>query len=185
MAYFVDRNVNLEEIGSEAFLGVPFLEHQTLGQKIILGVSVLTGMGMFFVSSFLLHLNNNLAALTVFLPIILGVLFGGNYNQDFSLARYFLLKITKPFTKLSLTSTEDIGEINLKLADVKRQNQEVLEHTEMTEEDKKRSIMKLVLILGLLAVVLIAGLVVVPKLLPEKAPELHHTVGFVGEVYYG
>lgn len=170
------RNVNLEEIDTDAFMGIKFLSHQTLGQKAIFFGSILCSIALTFVGGFALHLNQNLIMLFTLGPLLIGVLFGANYNQDYSLFQYIVLLIKKPVIRYVSMPVEDIThlrEIRHKLeADEEQRNKT----NEMSEGFKK----KMLLMLGLGAIILVALVVLIIVIgKGMNAKEVHHTVGVI------
>ena len=53
----MNRNVNLEEINTDTFMGIPFLNDQTIGQKIIFWGSLILGIAWNIIGNFAFHLN--------------------------------------------------------------------------------------------------------------------------------
>ena len=50
MAVQFERNINLEEIDSDALFGIQYLAHQTMAQKVILWGNVIIGVACFVVT---------------------------------------------------------------------------------------------------------------------------------------
>ena len=89
----MNRNVNLEEIDSDALFGIDALKNQTIFQKIVFFGSVIAGVLL----NVLLPLycdTPRIACILMFLGLLLiGVAFGCNYNEDLSLIKYIKLLI--------------------------------------------------------------------------------------------
>ena len=108
----MQRNVDLEEIESDAPLGLDFLKYQTPFQKIWLISMIFTGVGLMLLGTFVLKININICVVFVFVPLLFGILFGANYNQDFSVFQYIVHTLKKSSVKYVFDSTE--SEIGLK-----------------------------------------------------------------------
>ena len=104
----MNRNVNLEEIDSDALFGIEALKNQTFLQKIvffgcvILGVLANVLLPMFYGTS-------TIVCIIIFMAFLLvGVAYGCNYTEDMTYGRYLYFFFFKPTTPLSYKSTEDV-----------------------------------------------------------------------------
>ena len=109
----MNRNVNLEEINSDAFMGIPFLNHQTIGQKVIFWGSVVVAVIWNILGTFLFHINAGIIIALTLVPLAFGVAFGCNYNQDLSLLEYLKLILFKPATAYYTKPVEDLEQIKI------------------------------------------------------------------------
>ena len=110
----MNRNVNLEEIDSDALFGIDALKNQSILQKIvffgclIIGVLLNVLLPLFFETPRIL-------CVVLFLGLLLiGVAFGCNYTEDMTYGKYMFYFFFKPTTPLDYKSTEDVGEIRKK-----------------------------------------------------------------------
>ena len=91
----MNRNINLEQINSDAFLGIPFLNYQTPIQKMEFWGAIVIAVIWNFVGNFFLHINPALIVLFTILFVLIGAAFGCNFNQDLSLIKYIYLNRSK------------------------------------------------------------------------------------------
>lgn len=175
----MNRNLNLEEVNSDAFMGIPFLNYQTVIQKMIFWGSVLIGIAMNLIGIFFFSVNANVAVLLTLLPLVFGVAFGCNYNQDLSLFQYLLLILTRPSKKYVSKPTEDI--VQLRKLEKQFEQEELLrkrQQNQATAESQKKLLFKL----GIGILIFIVALVVLWSALGHRdKDELHHTVADVTE----
>ena len=122
----MNRNVNLEEIDSDALFGIDALKNQSILQKIvffgclIIGVLLNVLLPLFFETPRIL-------CVVLFLGLLLiGVAFGCNYTEDMTYGKYMFYFFFKPTTPLDYKSTEDVGEIRKKALELKREEELLL-----------------------------------------------------------
>jgi len=170
----MNRNLNLEEVNSDAFMGIPFLNYQTILQKVIFWGSMILGIAMNLISIFVFSANANLAVLLTLLPLVFGVAFGCNYNQDLTLFQYLILTLKKPSKKYTSKPTEDI--IQLRNSAKQFEQEERLRERQQnvpTAESQKKLLIKL----GIGIVVFILFFVIVLGVIGKRDEnELHHMV---------
>ena len=91
----MDRNVNLEEIDSDALFGIDALKNQTILQKIVFFGSVIVGV-LLNVLLPLYFETSRIVCVFCFLSLLfLGVLVGCNYTEDAFTIMYVLLERKK------------------------------------------------------------------------------------------
>lgn len=84
----MNRNVNLEEIDSDALFGIDALKNQTILQKIVFFGSVIAGV-LLNVLLPLYYDTPRIACILMFLGLLLvGVAFGCNYTEDMTYGKY-------------------------------------------------------------------------------------------------
>lgn len=173
----MNRNVNLEEINSDAFMGIPYLQHQTVLQKGILIGSIVTAIGINLIGNFFCDINMNLMIVITLIPLIAGVAFGCNYNEDLSLIMYLRLIISKPSKAYYSSPTEDI--VQLRSSAVRIMREEGLQkrrQQNVSREEHKKLLIKLLTGIAAATAALIIALVLLGNL---KKEEVHHTVAVV------
>ena len=174
MALKLDRNVNLEEINSDALLGIDVLQHQTLKQKIILFGSVILGVGLFLGTFLIFHTP---VILSIFIMLLLGgigVLFGANQSEHMTLAGYLKLIFFKPVKFMSFKSTEDVFLMKEEAKKLKEEEDLKLKQAATaTPEEQRKLLVKLVvgLLVGLLFIGTLFGIAMY-----KKSNTKHHTV---------
>ena len=170
----MNRNLNLEEVNSDAFMGIPFLNHQSILQKLIFVGSVVLGVALNLLGTFLFQINANLTVVLTLLPLGFGVAFGCNYNEDLSLIKYLILILFKPVKKLRSRPTEDM--VQLKAASERiHQEQQAKERKEQqaSPEEQRKLLIRLLAVVVVIMVVIIGAVVFINY---SKVDEVHHTV---------
>ena len=104
----LDRNINLEEINVDSFLGIEYTKYQSTGQKIIFFGMMILGTVSFITLFAIFKVPMIFAMLLLVLFFAVGVLFGCNYNEHLSLFKYFILLLFNRPVKLKSRSREDI-----------------------------------------------------------------------------
>ncbi len=105
-----ERNIDIDEIETDATFGIEYLSHQTFTQKLTFwGSAILAGL-IFFASSFGLIATDfkflsNLATIAL---IAVGVLFGTNYNEFMPMWKFALLILFQREKKYTPETPEDI-----------------------------------------------------------------------------
>ena len=103
----MNRNVNLEEIDSDALFGIDALKNQSILQKIVFFGCVIAGV----LVNVLLPLyfeTPRIVCILIFLGLLLvGVAIGCNYTEDMTYGKYMFYFFFKPTTPLFYESTED------------------------------------------------------------------------------
>lgn len=170
----MNRNLNLEEVNTDAFMGIPFLKYQTFAQKALFVISLIASVVILLIGVFAFEINVNLLILLTLLPMGFGIAFGCNYNQDLSLIKYLQLVLFKPSVKLVTRPTEDIEQIR-NSANRIRQEEELRRRKEQqaSPAEQKKRFLKLMLILAVAAAALLSFVIVTKSLRHE---EIHHTV---------
>lgn len=173
----MNRNVNLEEINSDAFMGITYLQHQTILQKVILFGNIIIAIGMNLLGNFYWNINMNIVILMTLLPLSLGVILGCNYNEDLSLAKYFKLVISKPFKEFYSKPTEDLEQLRNSAERIRMEEEQLkLQNQKVSQEEQKKLLFQLLLGVGLTFILLILILLFIKS---TKNEEVHHTVALV------
>ena len=76
----MNRNVNLEEVNTDAFMGISYLNYQSMLQKVVFIGGIVIGIAINLVGTFLLEININVTMILTLVPILSGVAFGCNFN---------------------------------------------------------------------------------------------------------
>ena len=83
----MNRNVSLEEINTDAFMGITYLNYQSLAQKVIFVGGIVVAVGGNLIGTFIFNIGVNVSVFLTFIPLLIGVMCGCNYNEDLSLVR--------------------------------------------------------------------------------------------------
>ena len=176
MAVQFERNVNLEEIDSDALFGIPYLSHQTMAQKVILWGNVIVGVGSFVVTQMIYHAPFLLSFFLSLLFVGVGFLFGANQNEHLTIGGYLKLIFFKPVKYVNFMSTEDVYVMKdeadkLKLEEEREEKKKAV----ATPESQRRSLI-MVVVLIVLFVTLAFALIGLKSY--KQSHMTHHTVGY-------
>lgn len=171
----MNRNVNLEEIDSDALFGIDALKNQTIFQKIIFFGCVLIGV-VSNVAMPLIWETPRLVCIFVFMFFLLiGVAFGCNYTEDMTYGKYLYYFFFKPSKDLVFKSTEDIKLVKIRAREIRKEEEMTLNRKKQAEPEAQRKLLiKLVAFVVILAVVLIGAFAI--KSRDKEKVEIHHTV---------
>jgi len=171
-----ERNVNLEEIDSDALFGIQYLSNQTLFQKVILWGNVIVGAGTFIVTQMV---YNAPFLVSFFLSLVFvgtGFLFGANQNEHMTVGEYLKLMFFKPVKYVNFMSSEDMYVMKDEAEKLKAEA-EVEERRKIaaTPESQRRS---LILIIVLMAAFLIFACTLFGLSSYKKSHMTHHIVTY-------
>lgn len=169
----MNRNVNLEEINSDAFMGIPFLNHQTVLQKVLFWGSVIVAVAWNIIGTFFLHINANIIIFSTLIPLALGVSFGCNYNEDLSLIAYLKLILFKPAVVYITKPTEDLAQIRIAAARMDKEAELRERQMNVTPEQQRRLLIKLLSVTLIAVVLFIIVLIIIAS---SNKDVLHHTI---------
>lgn len=170
----MNRNVNLEEIDSDALFGIEALKNQTLMQKIIFFGSVILGV----LANVLLPLyygTPTIVCIMIFMVFLLvGVGFGCNYTEDMTYGRYLYFFFFKPTKPLSYQSTEDVTAIRKKAEEIKKEEEMMLRMKQQANPEEQRKLLIKMIAFVLILVVAIGAVFVYAGM--KEDSNIHHTV---------
>ena len=170
----MNRNLNLEEVNSDAFMGIPFLNYQSIGQKIVFLSSVVLSVVIMLVGTFYFKWNANMTVFICLIPLLVGVAFGGNYNQDLSLIKYLHLVLFKPSKRYEARPTEDLAFLRTKTAQFIREKEyQKLQDNRISPKEHRRTLFKLMFRIAVVVAIFSMILVLIKT---NKTEEIHHTV---------
>lgn len=169
----MNRNVNLEEIDSDALFGLDALKNQTVFQKIIFFGSVIAGVMLNVMLPLFLETPRFLCVMMFLALLLIGVAFGCNYTEDMTYGKYMYMFFFKPTTSLQFHSTEDVEKIREKTEVLKREEDMMLRQKQQADPGAQRKLLVkviafvLVLAMAIGAVFIYAGM--------KNEGNLHHT----------
>ncbi len=176
----MERNVNLEEIDSDALFGIDALKGQSILQKILFFTCL--GLGIIANVCMPMFLNTPRAVcVLIFLGLIMiGIAFGCNYTQDMTYGQYLYCYFFKPVKILRYESTEDIVRIKKKAEELKKE-EELQRRKEKNADPRaqKKLLIRLLVFVLVMAVAVISVIIYVRLIRPES---YHHEVIIEEEV---
>ncbi len=170
----MERNVNLEEIDTDALFGIDALKGQSLLQKIIFFTCLLLGiLANVFMPMFLG--TPRAVCIFIFLGLILtGIAFGCNYTQDLTYGKYICCFLFRKPKVLKYESSEDIGNIKKRALELKREEEMLLKRERAADpKAQKRLLIKLIVFLTVMVIAVISALVYVKTM---RKTSYHHKV---------
>lgn len=168
----MNRNLNLEEINCDAPLGIPYLMHQSLLQKIIFWGSVILAVGINLFGNIYLHINANIVVALTLIPLSIGVALGCNYNEDLSLVKYLVLILSKPTKFYRTKPMDDVQQLRASAKQVEEEIRLKNKSNVPTPEEQRRLLITLLLGILIFVAVLISVLVIINC---NRTEEIHHT----------
>lgn len=176
----MNRNVNLEEINTDAFMGIPYLNYQSPLQKVIFWGSLVVAIGINLIINFFFQINMVLTILFTLLPLMVGIAYGCNYNEDLSLIQYFKLIMFKPTKTYFSCPTEDLQYLR-NSAERIRQEEELKKRQQQqaTPEEQRKLLFKLLIGIVIAVVFLVVILVAIYS---TKTEEVHHTISMINSI---
>lgn len=176
----MNRNVNLEEIDSDALFGIDALKNQTILQKIVFFGCVIAGV-LLNVLLPLYFETPRIVCILMFLGLLLvGVAIGCNYTEDMTYGKYLYFFFFKPTTPLFFKSTEDVEEIRKSAALIKKEEDMMLRRKEQANPEVQRKLLIKVIIFVLVLAVAIGGIFLYGAKKDEG--NIHHKVETITEV---
>jgi ABC-type cobalamin transport system permease subunit len=175
----MNRNVNLEEIDSDALFGIDALKNQSILQKIVFFGCVIAGV----LVNVLLPLyfeTPRIVCILIFLGLLLvGVAIGCNYTEDMTYGKYMFYFFFKPTTPLFYESTEDVEKIREKAEIIKREEEMMLRRQQQADPMAQRKLLMKVIIFVIVLVVSIGAVFIYSGV--KENDNLHHKVEMVTE----
>ena len=175
----MNRNVNLEEIDSDALFGIDALKNQSILQKIVFFGCVIAGV----LVNVLLPLyfeTPRIVCILIFLGLLLvGVAIGCNYTEDMTYGKYMFYFFFKPTTPLFYESTEDVEKIREKAEIIKREEEMMLRRQQQADPMAQRKLLMKVIIFVIMLVVSIGAIFIYSGM--KENDNLHHKVEMVTE----
>ena len=169
----MNRNVNLEEINTDAFMGITYLNHQTIFQKVVF----IAGIGLNLLNSFVGNVSTFISLGITLIPLLIGIAFGCNYNEDLTLVQYFILIVSNPVKHYYSRPTEDLSQIRKRAEKLRREEEERQTKASQISDEAQRKLLKRMVIIGILFLFAIVITVILIKTL--KVEEIHHTVSWI------
>ena len=170
----MNRNVNLEEIDSDALFGIEALKNQTILQKIVFWGCVLLGV----LANVLLPMyygTSTIVCIIIFMSFLfVGVAFGCNYTEDMTYGRYLYFFFFKPTKPLGYKSTEDVVAIRKKAEEIKKEEELLLRQQQQANPEAQRKLLMKMIAFVVLLVVLIGGVFMYAGMKEDNYN--HHTV---------
>lgn len=171
----MNRNVNLEEINSDALFGIDALKNQSIIQKIIFFGCVIGGV-LVNVLLPIFYGTSTIACVIMFLSLLLiGVAFGCNYTEDMTYGRYMYYFFFKPTKPLYFESTEDVIMFRERAKELKKEEELLLRQKQQADPKAQKKLLVKVITFVLILVIVI-GAVFTYKFKKDK-DNIHHNVG--------
>ena len=179
MAIQFERNVNLEEIDSDALFGIPYLANQTLSQKVILWGNTIIAVGSFIVTQMVYQAPFLVSFFLSLIFVGVGFMFGANQNEHMTVGAYLKLMFFKPVKYVNFMSTEDIYVMKSEAEELKTEAElEEKRRAEATPESQRRS---LIIVVTLMVVFLLFAFSMIGLKSYKQSHMEHHTVSYISE----
>ena len=170
----MNRNVNLEEIDSDALFGIDALKNQSIFQKIIFFGCVIGGV-LVNVLLPIFYGTSTIVCVLMFLGLLLiGVAFGCNYTEDMTYGRYMYYFFFKPTKPLYFESTEDVIKIREKAKELKREEELLLRQKQQADPKAQKRLLIMVVSFVLVLVIAIGAVFMYSNV--KEQDNIHHNV---------
>ena len=170
----MERNVNLEEIDSDALFGIDALKGQSIWQKIvfwgalILGVLINVLLPNFFDTP-------RLICIFIFLILILlGIAFGCNYTKDLTYGKYLYLYFFKPVKRLYFKSSEDSKRIKEKALALQKEEDDLLRKEKGKEAPEQKKLLIKLITFMIVVFLFVLSILFVSRM--RESSHIHHEV---------
>jgi hypothetical protein len=173
MSALMNRNINVEEIETDSFIDVSFLKYQSTGQKVIFCTGIIAAIAIMAGGTFF-GLNSNVLVSISFLPLIIAIAFGCNYNEDYSLISYLILIMSKPCTTYYSKPYEDLEQLHNAAERIQKENAAAEKKQQMASGGGQRKIEKKLVVVMIVFAVIVVMLFAFTK--SSKTEEVHHVV---------
>ncbi len=175
----MNRNVNLEEIDSDALFGIDALKNQSILQKIVFWGSVLGGVLINVLLPLYFEVSNLICVFLFLGVLLIGISFGCNYTEDMTYGRYLFYFFFKPTTMLFYQSTEDVERIREKSLELKREEELLIRRKQQADPREQRKLLLKVIVFVILLVISIGAAFAYSEI--KEKDNLHHKVEMVME----
>lgn len=170
----MNRNVNLEEIDSDALFGLDALKNQTFLQKIIFFGAVIIGVLANVLLPLFMETPRIVCILIFMVLLLIGVAFGCNYTEDMTYGKYLYYFFFKPTTHIVCESTEDVSQIKKKALELKKEEDMKLQQQRTATPEAQRKLLIKLVAFVLVLVIAIAGVFIYAGTKEETVG--HHVV---------
>ncbi len=176
----MNRNVNLEEIDSDALFGIDALKNQSILQKIVFWGSVIGGVLLNVLLPLYFEVSNVICVFLFLALLLVGISVGCNYTEDMTYGKYFLYFFFKPTTILFYESTEDVERIREQSLELKREEELLIRKSQQADpREQKKLLVKVIAFVTILVISI--GAVFIYSGIKEK-DQVHHKVEMMMEV---
>ncbi len=170
----MNRNVNLEEINSDALFGIDALKNQTLLQKVVFFGSVLGGVALNVMLPIMYGISSTVCVFLFLGLLVIGVAFGCNYTEDMTYGKYLYYFFFKPSKPLRFDSTEDVESVKKKALELRREEEIMLRNQRNADPEAQRKLLKKMIIFVVIFVIAIVGIFAYGS--ARDKGNIHHTV---------
>lgn len=176
----MNRNVNLEEIDSDALFGIDALKNQTVIQKIVFFGSVIAGVLLNVLLPLYFETPRIVCIMLFLLLLLIGVAFGCNYTEDMTYGKYLYFFFFKPTTPLFYDSTEDVEKIKEKAEEIKKEEEMLLRRQKQADPVAQRKLLIKIVIFVLVLVIGIGAIFIYGA--NKDKQNIHHKAEVITEV---
>lgn len=171
----MNRNVNLEEIDSDALFGIDALKNQSFLQKIVFFGCVLIGVFINVCFPIFFDTSSIVCIILFMIFLLIGVAFGCNYTEDMTYGKYMYCFFFKPKKHLRFESTEDEAWVKKKAEEIRKAEELKLQKQRQADPEAQRKLLMKMIIFVVALVVIIAGVFIYAGSREEEGVK-HHTI---------
>lgn len=176
----MNRNVNLEEIDSDALFGIDALKNQSILQKIVFFGCVIAGVLLNVLFPLYYGISRTACVFLFLVLIMVGVAIGCNYTEDMTYGKYLFYFFFKPTKPLYFESSEDVIKIREKALELKREEELMLRQKQQADPQAQRKLLIKVVAFVLILAIGIGAVFIYSSL--KENDNIHHRVTTSEEV---
>ena len=173
----MNRNVNLEEIDSDALFGIDALKNQTFSQKIVffglVGVGVLLNVSL----PLLFEVPSIVCILILLVLLAVAVAYGCNYEEGMSYGKYLYFYFFKPVDVIFFKSSEDEKMRRIKAEEIRKEEDLKLAQTKKASAEEQRKLLIKLAAFAVAMIILISGVFIYAN----SKDDTHHEIEQVNE----
>ena len=148
----MNRNVNLEEIDSDALFGLDALKNQSLVQKLVFWCCLISGMLINALLPVFFNTSRLVCFFAFMMLLLVGIAFGCNYTEEMTYGKYLYYFFFRPTQDLQYESTEDVARIREKAVELKAEEELLLRAKEQADpKAQKKLLIKLLVFVTVFA----------------------------------
>lgn len=170
----MDRNLNLEEIDSDALFGIDALKNQSMMQKIVFWGCLLAGMLVNTLLPIFFQVPRVICILIFLILLLVGVAIGCNYTEDMTYGRYMYYLFFKPTKPLLFSSTEDMEKVQKRAVELKKEEELLLQRQRKADPKAQRMLLLKLIAFVILIIVFAVGILLYSKI--KEPVYVHHEI---------
>ncbi len=169
---FYERNIDIEAIDTDSFLGIKLLSNQSIGQKLIFWGSV--GLSVAAVSAlYFLGIPAIIYILVMIAILGVGVLFGTNYNDYLSLFQYAKGQFQKKVVNFESYPVSDVKRIRREGKVLRGMDEKLLKDASGFDKKASRRMLRAGAAFIVAALIALFAMIAIKRQMDAPRPAIH------------